>query len=200
MSCVKIVRTLPTGSLGHSSTKEFSTSLRKVSETEDQSKGTRRPEGGFGMLPCPPVKSILAKLRSSSSASATATRKRNLPQCSAKASAHSKLLKLKGNTYSTKQARHFLSAEQSERKFTLLGNRDRRMLGDPKPDALNSNLSEKLKCEIIAILASTISLIGSPACEFIQYRSQQSFIQSRQVQWDLPYLSVSVAILVHERQ
>ncbi|KAI3666228.1 hypothetical protein L1987_89275 [Smallanthus sonchifolius] len=39
---------------------------------------------------------------------------RNLPQCSvitsAKASAHSKLLKLKGNTYSTKQARHFLSA------------------------------------------------------------------------------------------
>ncbi|KAK1405978.1 hypothetical protein QVD17_42302 [Tagetes erecta] len=47
MSCVKIVRTLPTGSLGHSSTKELSTSLRKVSETEDQSKGTRRPEGGF---------------------------------------------------------------------------------------------------------------------------------------------------------
>ncbi|KAC9268293.1 hypothetical protein E3N88_46059 [Mikania micrantha] len=46
MSCVKIVRTLPTGSLGHSSTKEFSTSLRKVSETEDQSKGTRRPEEG----------------------------------------------------------------------------------------------------------------------------------------------------------
>ncbi|KAI3797153.1 hypothetical protein L1987_32406 [Smallanthus sonchifolius] len=39
---------------------------------------------------------------------------RNLPRCSvitsAKASAHSKLLKLKGNTYSTKQARHFLSA------------------------------------------------------------------------------------------
>ncbi|KAF5753170.1 hypothetical protein HanXRQr2_MTg0835261 (mitochondrion) [Helianthus annuus] len=50
MSCVKIVRTLPTGSLRHSSTKEFSTSLRKVSETEDQSKGTRRPEGGFGMV------------------------------------------------------------------------------------------------------------------------------------------------------
>ncbi|KAI3797151.1 hypothetical protein L1987_32404 [Smallanthus sonchifolius] len=40
---------------------------------------------------------------------------RNLPQCSvitsAKASAHSKLLKLKRNTYSTKQARHFLSAD-----------------------------------------------------------------------------------------
>lgn len=50
ISCVKIVRTLPTGSLGHSSTKELSTSLRKVSETEDQSKGTRRPEGGFGMV------------------------------------------------------------------------------------------------------------------------------------------------------
>lgn len=44
MSCVKIVRTLPTGSLGHSSTKD------SVSETEDQSKGTRRPEGGFGMV------------------------------------------------------------------------------------------------------------------------------------------------------
>ncbi|KAI3664442.1 hypothetical protein L1987_89811 [Smallanthus sonchifolius] len=47
---------------------------------------------------------------------------RNLPQCSvitsAKASAHSKLLKLKGNTYSTKQARHFLSAVKwtAERK------------------------------------------------------------------------------------
>ncbi|KAK1411295.1 hypothetical protein QVD17_37842 [Tagetes erecta] len=43
---------------------------------------------------------------------------RNLPQCSvitsAKASAHSKLLKLKGNTYSTKQARHFLSAGMIE--------------------------------------------------------------------------------------
>ncbi|KAI3668445.1 hypothetical protein L1987_88563 [Smallanthus sonchifolius] len=127
------------------------------------------------ILPCPPVKSILAELRSSSSASATATREsysvceepatslytlpfdnlsvprnlrrgtatdfspwlslllidpcfllsacvRNLPQCSvitsAKASAHSKLLKLKGNTYSTKQARHFLSAVKwtAERK------------------------------------------------------------------------------------
>ncbi|GJT71618.1 hypothetical protein Tco_1030904, partial [Tanacetum coccineum] len=28
-----------------------------------------------------------------------------------------------------------------------------------------------------------VSLIGSPACEFIQYRSQLAFIQSRQVQW-----------------
>ncbi|MFS8019359.1 hypothetical protein Hanom_Chr15g01402881 [Helianthus anomalus] len=50
MSCVKIVRTLPTGSLRHPRTKEFSTSLRNVLETKDQSKGTRRPEGGFGMV------------------------------------------------------------------------------------------------------------------------------------------------------
>ncbi|KAI3824142.1 hypothetical protein L1987_05591 [Smallanthus sonchifolius] len=33
-----------------SGTKEFSTSLRRVSETEDQSKGTRRPEGGLGIV------------------------------------------------------------------------------------------------------------------------------------------------------
>jgi hypothetical protein len=33
---------------------------------------------------------------------------------SAKASAYSKLLKLKGNTYSTKQARHLLSAGMIE--------------------------------------------------------------------------------------
>jgi len=45
MSCVKIVRTLPTGSLGHSSTKEFSTELRKVSETEDQSNEKARKRG-----------------------------------------------------------------------------------------------------------------------------------------------------------
>lgn len=42
MSCVKILRTLPTG---HSSTKELSTSLRKVSETEDQSNGKARERG-----------------------------------------------------------------------------------------------------------------------------------------------------------
>ncbi|MFS7993383.1 hypothetical protein Hanom_Chr12g01093381 [Helianthus anomalus] len=47
---MQIVRTLPIGSLRHSSTKDFSTSLRKVSEIENQIQGMRRPEGGFGMV------------------------------------------------------------------------------------------------------------------------------------------------------
>ncbi|KAK1429832.1 hypothetical protein QVD17_12088 [Tagetes erecta] len=129
---------------------------------------------------------------------------RNLPQCSvitsAKASAHSKLLKLKGNTYSTKKARHFLSAEiQFECRVACLAWVNFRA---PLTHMMRGK-KEIGWCwlmPLLTILASTMSLIGSPACEFIQYRSQLAFIQSRQVQWDLPCLSRAIRHELEEVQ